>query len=212
MTAGGPSKYLFDRNNFDAGAIDPNALVVPTFSEEELEAARSQGFAEGLKQGQADAMASRAQTIAQHVGRLSTHIETLLKAEDARAQQFETELLSLTRTLFAQAFPLLNTRYGTEQIVDIILNTLRNLNESTDVVIEVSSTDLEEITDALRPLLNTHGDRIVIQPGIDLHEGDFRMKWKDGGALRDTQQLAQQIVTALSQSLAQDAQKDQTNT
>ena len=207
------NKYMFDLNNFDAGiGFDAENPPAPTFSEEELATAKQQGFNDGVKKGLADAAASRDQQVAQIVQKLGADISILLNAEAERARKFETELLTMVQALFIRAFPVLNHHFAQTQITATITEILQNLGENTSITIEISPTDLEEVSDRLRPLLSQHTGAVSILPQSDLDAGSFRLRWKDGGAIRDTQTLAEKITNELGLILAQTGQNGQTET
>ena len=212
MTANPPhnEKFLFDVNNFDGSSnFDPDDPTAAIYSENDLEAARKAAFAEGHAKGLADGQASRDQQIVALTEKLSTQIKTLINAERAREARFEQELITLARTIATQSFPILNEHFGLPQIVDTIAKILGGLGEGSVVVVEVAPLDQEELVARLRPLLARHPGDVTIMAQSDLEAGNFRLKWQDGGAIRDTNKLAQQLIDALGRALAEDAQKAQ---
>jgi flagellar assembly protein FliH len=213
MTAAGElQKYLFDRHNFDVGAIDPDHPPAPTFSEEDLAAAKATAFAEGHRQGLQDAQASRDQQLIEMTKKIATDLSILIKGEQIRNQQFETETLALAGTAYQKTFPLLNATFGLPQILATIKTTLTNLNRAPAVQIEVAPQDLDELSDRLKSFLNQHDTHITLITGSDLETGAFRMKWQDGGASRDPHHIAAQILTALGHTLAEPPQNPHTST
>ncbi len=206
-----PNKYLFDLNNFDSGVdFDPEHPPAPTFSEEEVAAARAAGFADGLKKGLADAQAGRDQQIVDLTRKISGDMHILLAAERGRQEQFEQDLISLVQDLYAKTFPILNAEYGLPQITETIKSVLSRIDDVASVVIEVSTEDLDDVSERLKPLIHQHTGQILMMPQSDLVPGSFRMKWKDGGAMRDTAQLAQELTEALAALLPAALKHEQT--
>lgn len=204
------NKFLFDVNNFDhAAGYDPDAPVVPTYSEDELAAAKAQSFTEGEAKGKADGLASRDQQVVALTQKLTTDISILLKAEADRSARFEQELMHLTRSMFLQAFPILNGHVGLEQIEHSIRTVLSSLEETSSIIIEVAPLDQDELSQRLKSFLAQHVGQVSILPQSELAPGSFRMRWKDGGAIRDIETLSARIVDALGRALAEVAQKDQ---
>lgn len=197
------NKYLFDRNNFDLGAdFDPDHPPAPTFSEEELATARAQGFADGVKKGLADAQASRDQQIVALTQKISADLKVLFAAEETRNTRFETELIALAQALFTRAFPILNEAIGQDQITAIITETLRELSSQASVTIETSTQDHDDLSQRLKPHLAAYDGQMLILPHQDLEPGSFRMKWQDGGALRDSAQVMNAMIEKLETVLA----------
>lgn len=204
------NKYLFDLNNFDTGAgANPEEPPPPMFSEEELAAARQAGFNEGLKKGLADGLASRDQQIVALTQKLTADMATLIGAEAARAKRFETELIELVTGSFTKMFPILNAHVGLSQIVDTISKILADTGDTSTVVIESAPTDYDDLHARLRPFLSQHEGQVTVLPQSDIEPGSFRMRWKDGGAIRDTRALSEQIIDAIGRTLAESAQKEQ---
>lgn len=198
------NKYLFDLHNFDSGiGFDPENPPVPTFSEEELAAARAAGFADGVKKGLADAQASRDQQMLDLTRRITTDLQVLMSGEQVRNTRFETELLSLVQALYQKTFPILNAEYGLPQMVATIQATLSSLKETSMVVIEIAPQDMEDLTDHLKSMMAQHVGQITILPQSDIEAGSFRIKWKDGGAVRNPQELAEKLSTAITATLAE---------
>src|SRR5687768_3701752 len=99
-------KFLFDRNNFDDGAINaPSKPVQTIFSLKEHEDAQKQAHAKGVQEGLAQAAASREDKIAAILKTMGANLSSLLTAEGARAAMYEAETLSLVRAIFAKLFP-----------------------------------------------------------------------------------------------------------
>lgn len=199
-----PNKYLFDRHNFDLGAdFDPDNPPAPMFSEDELAAARAAGFADGVQKGLSDAQSSRDQQIVALTQKLAADIKTLLAAEDARAEKFESELITLAQHILTQAFPILNDTLGADQIAQMVTDILHDLPSKAAIVVETSTNDHDDLSQRLKPHLTAHEGQILILPATDIAPGSFRMKWQDGGALRDTGAILTQLQSALASALAQ---------
>jgi flagellar biosynthesis/type III secretory pathway protein FliH len=204
------NKFLFDVNNFDhAAGYDPDAPVTPTYSEDDLAVGKSQAFAEGEKKGLADGLASRDQQIVALTQKLTTDIATLMSAEAGRASRFEQELIRLARAMFTQAFPILNDHFGWPQIEDSVKSVLGSLEESSSIIIEVSPQDQDELSTRLKGFLSQHVGQVSILPQSELAPGSFRMRWKDGGAIRDIETLKTMMIDALGRALAEPEQKKQ---
>lgn len=208
---GDMQKYLFDRHNFDVGAIDPDNPPPPTYNDADLTAARHDSFAKGQQKGLEDGKASRDQQILDLTRKMTAELATLTTNEADRAARFEHELMTLVVALYQKTFPILNTAYGIPQITATIKDTLGNLADQSTVQIEVAPQDLDEVSDRLKGFFATHDGQITLITGSDLETGQFRMKWQDGGAIRDPHALADQLTAALAQTLAEPPQNPHTS-
>lgn len=203
-------KYFFDLNNFDGNTapepVEDLPPPPPVFSEEELAAAQSASFEEGRAAGRKDEQQSRAQYIAAQVAELNTQILSLFLAEQIREKKFEQEVIHLCRALVTRLFPSLTVREGYAEIENIIERVISNQTAS-QIHIEVPKEDAEDIKTYLLSLKDIEPGRLHIT-GVDtLTKGSCRMKWQDGGALRDHDALIRSIFAELDEVLAPLPQK-----
>jgi flagellar assembly protein FliH len=203
-------KYFFDLNNFDGNSIpEPEEDLPPpppVFSEDELAAAKNISFEEGRAIGHEQEKQSRAQYIAAQISELNTQILSLILSEQMREKKFEQEVIHLCRALIGRAFPLLTSGNGYTEIENIILQVI-STQPKTKIHIEVPKEDAEDIKTYLLALKNIEADRLHIIGVDDLSQGSCRMKWQDGGAVRDHNALVNAILAELDEVLAPPAQK-----
>lgn len=202
MTQIDTKKFLFDHNNFDKSALLSAEEIAPTFSEAELEAAKRQAFEEGVRKGHADEHAMRAQFVAEQIQVLTARLTTLIDAEQAREKTFEHEAVHVAAAAFSSAFPVLNARFGIDNLIAIIRQNLRDADGLGQIIIEVPIEDLEDIRSALATPLRQFGDALSIEGLPGLSAGSCAIKWKDGGVVRDANALAKTITITLRDSLA----------
>lgn len=193
-------KFLFDLNSFDEPEpVDP-ADLIPTFSEEQLAAARAEGFTEGKAEGTRVAVQSREQLTANTLRAISESFTMLFAAEYDREKIYEQEAVRLTHETLRKIFPVLNSRFGRNEIEQVILSVLHSSARRASITIEVSTDDAQSI----ETLLASHwtdpetAPRYRILAQKDLHPGQCRLGWEDGGAVRDADALAQKVADALA--------------
>lgn len=203
-------KYFFDVNNFDRNvAPEPEEDLPPpppVFSEDELAAAQKISFEEGRVTGHQEEQQSRAQYIATQISELNTQILSLVLSEQMREKKFEQEVIHLCRALIGRAFPSLTARGGYAEIENIIAQVIATQPKS-QIHIEVPKDDVGDIKTYLLTLKDIEGDRLHIIGTDDLSKGSCRMKWQDGGALRDHDALLTAIFAELDGVLAPLPQK-----
>lgn len=196
-------KYMFDHHNFDAGAIDLDHPPAPTFTEEQLEAAKTAAFAEGHRKGLQDGQASRDQEVLGIISRMTRDLSALMTHEAERNAAFQLDAVRLVADLYQKTFPILNDQFALPQLMATIQTTLNTLDKSTVVQVEVAAQDLNDLADRLKPFLSTHEGQVTLVSGTALEPASFHMKWQHGGAMRDTNDLFQKLTTALQQTLAE---------
>ncbi|HNQ92429.1 MAG TPA: FliH/SctL family protein [Alphaproteobacteria bacterium] len=203
-------KYFFDANNFD----NPNARdrdedlppPPPVFSLEELGAAKDVSFELGREQGIEEARVSREQYIASQISGIHDQIRALLLAEQMREKKFEEDVLSLCRALLTRIFPSLAAAHSIDEILNVVRNILAQQDQAK-IIIEVPAADFAEISASLELLIESEQGRIQITQADDLEMGSCRMKWENGGALRDQGMLVDAVLKEIEDGLAPKAQK-----
>lgn len=221
-------KFLFDNNNFDLpdSTPEPEAYVEPPpiFTLEELGFARDDAFAKGQAAGLEEARNSREQYLAEQTEHIAQELKFLLGAEEYRAAVYEREVLALTETIFKSLFPHFTAQGGLEEVKAVISKVLTNQPEQSSIVIELPEEDIEAIEAYFRDQ-GLDADRVIFKPA-SISKGSCRLSWKDGGALRDHQIIADEIMKILQPNLpqkpvmaeeepaplAKEAEKDETET
>lgn len=183
-----------------AEAEEPPA---PTFSEEELAAARDAAFAEGKAAGLAEAEAAQTKRLAEAVEGLPPLFNQLGEQISANADAVRRETLGAALTVVRKLFPQLAEDHGLEEIRAVIDACLERLRDEPRVVIRCADADL----DALRPLIeqsaaqNGFDGKLVFLADERLANGDLRVEWADGGAERDQAELWREIDTVIARAL-----------
>lgn len=203
-------KYFFDINNFDQPTgpkIDPDLPPPPPlFTLEELGQAKDEAYAQGHAAGIEKEKQSRGHYIAAQVGELNNEIRGLILSEQMREKRFEREVIDLCRSLIIKLFPRLNDKHGLEEIEDVIARIVSH-SMTTRMIIEVPSTDLEEVTHHLSTLKDIKQEHLDVRGTEDLKAGSCRMKWENGGAVRDPETILARIMEELDDLLAPNPQK-----
>lgn len=188
-------RFFFDRNNFD----DPFANdedIEPTYSEEELKAAKEASFAEGKANGLEQAAKSREQKLALTMDRIAQNFKTIFSAENTREERYEEEVIRIITNLLATLFPMLNARYGLEELKSIIKNTLETHSEQTDILIEVSPDLTEDVEKSLEQAETFFHEkkRFCVQGNNQISDSDCKISWKDGGSVRQTHNMVESVI------------------
>jgi len=199
-------KFLFDTHNFDDEIEDEEIIAEepppPTFSEAELEQARSTALEEGRKAGLAEAEAAREKYIAGQLERIAGDFSTLLGAEKHRADLFEAEAVALAKLIFEKTFPALNETHGLDEIKAVIDRIATAQREAPEIIITVPPDDVSAIEDHLNTLPPLAGGTWQVEGDAAQSPGCCALRWKNGGAVRDITALREQIDEELQLLLA----------
>lgn len=197
-------KFKFDMHNFDEEVyVDPNQEEeppAPTFSEEELAAAKAEAFAQGKQEGITESKASIEQKISQLLENLTTQYRPFYDAENAREKIYEIESVKLCYAVCKKLFPLYEKKHGQEELKAAISQVLTKHQGQNKISITVNP----DAQSAIEEHLNTISQDVEFEVNAD-PELDFmscKLKWKDGGAVRHAKQQADEIFVYLEEALA----------
>ncbi|HMA15186.1 MAG: hypothetical protein ACM35H_06765 [Bacteroidota bacterium] len=206
-------KFLFD-NSFDkeqtakanaaaaaqAVAEEPPA---PTFSEEELTAARQAAFAEGKAAGVAEAEACHAARLAAAVELLPPQLAAIAQDMAAEADARRRDSLDAALTVIRKLFPQLARTHGLDEVHAVIEQCLERLRDEPRVVIRCADADLDALRERAEHATVRSGfeGKLVFLADERLASGDLRVEWADGGAERDQARLWQEIDTVIARAL-----------
>jgi len=193
-------KFLFDQNNFDLPETEPEPEVYieppPIFTLDDMGHARDEAYAKGVAAGLEQARISREQYLAEQVARVAQELKFLLGAEEYRAAVYEREAIALTDALFKTLLPYYTEREGTGEIRDVISKVLANLPDQPSIIIELPAEDAEQIETYFQSA-DIDLERITFKPNPALSRASCKMTWKEGGAMRDHQAIADSILNTL---------------
>ena len=200
-----PQKFLFDTNNFSEPDKDAEEeIIVPTFSEEELESAKRSSFEQGRAQGLKEAEESRGKFVSALLENVTVDLKSLFASEEERDKRYEYEAINLTMQIVKQLFPALNKKHGLDEIQAMLAEILDAQKEQPQIVIEVHPDYTQDIETQIHEIITSfHSTAIIDVTGKDdLGLADCRCSWKNGGARRNADALFKQIVTTLQEGLA----------
>ena len=203
-------KFLFDVNDFDdkdevVELEEPPPPPPPTFSEAELERARRDSLAKGREEAAAEAEASRERRVADLLQTISREFSTLFAAEDLRNAQYEAESVRLTLATLQRLVPAMNQKYGLSEIQRVITEVLESQREMAVIKMEVHPDYVETIHEHVKRVLkqaNISGN-CTVTGNQTLGPGDCRMNWENGGAIRESRAVAEDIERHMQVILAE---------
>ena len=197
MTDSKAVKYTFD-NDFE---IRPEDLEKSRSADtlQQVEAARAQGYSEGVEEGRRLALAD----IEAHTAQSMEHISNTLNVLQQDGQQLhelsegKSAVLSLLIAKKIAGHLIAENPAGL--IETVILEALRAANKENTLTIHVPNVMAATITERVDALKTTSvftGD-IVILPSAGLHGVDCRVEWTNGGLEHCQDDVVQKIDTII---------------
>ena len=183
--------------------------VVPTFSEEEVNAAREEGFTAGKEEGIREAAEATERDILAVMGQLGEKFSDLFKAKETADAVVLDSAISVAVGIARKIFPALNDKNALGEVERMVVKTLEHLLEEPFVTIYLNSgllAPFEERIEALKTQAGFKGE-VKITAGEDIAPGDCRIEWSGGGAKRDSAELWQKIDEIVERNLSGETQE-----
>lgn len=211
-------KFLFE-TSFDPAApqrapepeeiVEPEEPVEelpppPTFSEEELAAAREESFAAGHAAGVAEAEAATERLAARALDGIANRLPELFAAQERTNQVNAANAARVAAAMVRKLLPSMVETHGLAEIENLVIGTLQSQLDQPRIVVRLHP----ELADPLRARIDavaTAGGfdgRLVILPDTGIAPGDCRLEWTDGGAERDTAALIETVDELVETHLA----------
>lgn len=202
-------KYFFDQNIFDEDGniegeiIEEEEPPVPVFSEAELAAARRKAFEDGKAEATQAEKSSRAQHLANVLEQLSADFSSLFTQETAREKLYEREAVSLVQSVFEKLFPYYAEKTGFEELAEALKEVIETRSGQQKVLVCVAP-DVVEGVNAFLDKLRAHNPAVSFDVESDetLSGTACRLSWDHGGALHDTNAMAEEVLGILNDGLA----------
>ncbi|MCK6454546.1 MAG: hypothetical protein L6R19_27415 [Alphaproteobacteria bacterium] len=184
------TRFLFD-HDFAQEERDAAKPKQPTFSLDELEAARAMARAEGAEAGKAEAMASIERKTADTLIALGKQLAASAAAREAAMARIEAGAVELCAGLLRKLFPALQQQHGLGEIEGLLRQALRAMADEPRVVVRLNDTLLDALQPRVDALSKSSGfaGRVVLVGDEMVAPGDCAIEWADGGAERLGDQL-----------------------
>lgn len=170
----------------------------PSFTADDLTAARSDGFAKGEAAGRRAAMADAEADAQAALAAIALHLGEAAEAAQAVADAAAEAVTRMVLAGLGAAFPRFSARFGPAEVEALVQRLLPALQNEPRAAIHVSAAALDGVQAALAALDTDRRERIRLAPDERLAAGDVRITWEAGEATRDGARLWQEIEAILA--------------
>lgn len=180
---------------------DPSVAEKPDIAPitpQELEAARENAYAEGLKQGLAQAAADRAEVTRQMLDAISRHLQNAKEEAGRVADESARTLAQLLLGVLGTMLPATCAHHGEAEARAVVQTVLPALVREPQVVVRVSPLVADAVSAELENLDSEVAGSVSLVPAESIPPGDVRISWTDGQAIRDTQAIWKNIADTLA--------------
>ncbi len=173
----------------------------PSFSEDELEAARQESLINGRDQGRKEAAQAIEQACTNSLDVISGQLDQLARQLDGRLERIERDSLLAALTVVRKLFPALARREELSEIEAVLKDCLQRLHDEPRIVVRSSEAMLEILRPRIEKISNETGfeGRLVLLSDTEFRSSDVKVEWADGGAERNTARMWAKIEARFSQ-------------
>lgn len=179
--------------------------AAPTFSEEELQAAKAEGFEQGKEEGIREAATATEQRILETLNTLSQQTQKIFQEMDGVNTTATQNAMSIGASIVKKLFPHLNQRQATNEVEGLIQTTIQQVINEPEIRIRVNSGLYEAINERFLPIISKmgHDNKMKLISDNEMPEGNCQIEWESGGASRDATSMWREIDDILQRNLGE---------
>lgn len=202
-------KFMFETNFDDAPEAESTVpepeqpeeeepepeIIVPTFSEQDLNTAREDGFTAGKQEGQQETSVSVEARIAETLAAIDTKCADLFQTQENDSDELSRAAVSMSMEVARKIVPSLAEDTALNEIEQIIRSVFEKIVEEPHVTINVHPELAGDLGGRIESMSKsrTYEGNIHVQPDESIATGDCRLEWSNGGTERDTAALWRDI-------------------
>jgi flagellar assembly protein FliH len=205
------TKFLFD-TVFDTGEeneqpesadeIEPEEEA-PTFSEEDVNQARSEGFAAGREEGIRESANATECRIMETVAMIAERLSELFRVQEEASAAAAQNAISVATAVTRKVFPDLARRNALGEVDLVLRDVMDKVADEPRVVMHVNDQLYEPLTQRIATLAGHHGfqGQVLLRADAEIPPGDCRLEWSNGGCDRDAAGLWREIDAIIARNL-----------
>lgn len=197
-----PAKFTFD---LDLGRnAEKGSLMTESALAKKLEAARREGYAAGLADGEKTAIAKANKQLLAAADSIGNQAAALVAGMDDLGRHATGEAVLLAAAIGRKLAGALIDREPTAELGALIAECMSSLNGVPHLVIRCAPNLADAVRDIATARMQTSGfsGRLVVLGDPDIPAGDARLEWADGGVVRSAAQIDAEIDARIADYFA----------
>lgn len=179
-------KYLFDN---DFARPDAGRAKRAAFTQEQIDAARAEGFEEGRRAGEDAMRAAEERRIADALETMAGQVGLLVQSRAEDQSELARESAQVALAICRKILPTLAARNALTEIEGLIVRCLADLRDEPRVVVRVADSRVEALQARFERMTATFDGKLVLLGDDELAESDCAVLWADGGSERNLSRL-----------------------
>jgi flagellar assembly protein FliH len=180
-----PAKFLFDHDFAAKAEVKP--AIPLALHEANLVDADAAGYRRGYAAAKAEILAEAEQRTAAALERITAALESLMRGLSGVEAMLETEAVDVAVAVGKKLAAALIGREPLAEISALAMDCFRHLVTAPHVVVRVNDAQHASVGKPIEEMVRARGlaSHLVVLAEPDIHTGDCRIEWADGGVNRD---------------------------
>ena len=170
-------------------------IVAPTYSEDDLEAARQAGFNAGKENGIKETLAGIENIIAQTLDSIVIEMSELSQRQTEFNEQIKIETILLINSVNRKLFPLMNESCNLDETIRFSEEVLPQLLTEPRITIHVPVEIADTVQQRIQQFLHekNYSGELSVRGDVEMSTGICKIEWSSGSAERNTEMLLSEI-------------------
>ena len=205
-------KFIFetDFDNYQPPEPKPEEIVendepvqeaAPTFSEEELHAAREEAHAAGKQEGVKEAADAIDLKIASALTVIEGNISELFRRQEEANETTLKSAISVAATVARKLFPSLNQINALGEVESLVVAAMEKVMDDSKVTVHVNEELKPGLEQRIETLIKSSEGKLTVLGDAGMTPGDCRIEWNEGGAERNTGAMWKDIDLIIEQNI-----------
>ncbi len=196
-------RFLFDQE-FDRAGRTVARGTVESFSEDDLEAARAQAYAEGQQAAEQAAQASIDASISAVLSDIASQLRDTQASTLSMIETQRREAVEVAVAIGERLAEQLLSAHPRAELEAMITECVTRMADEPRLVIRASEPVVEQLRDRMDAIAQATGfeGHLVLIHEDSMGDQDCRVEWADGGASRDHAATEAEVDAAVASYLA----------
>lgn len=210
MTAARKFMFETDFDNYQPPEPKPEELseedepvqeAAPTYSVEELAAAREEAHATGRQEGTNEAADAIDLKIASTLAAIEGSFSELFRSQEEANETTLKSAISVAVTIARKLFPSLNQKNALGEVENVVVTAMDMVMDETKVTIHVNEDLKSGLEQRIESLIKSCEGKLTVRGDAGMAPGDCRIEWNEGGAERNTDAMWKDIDLIIEKNI-----------
>lgn len=182
---------------------EPETPPEPSFSLQDLEAARDEAYVAGHTAALQEAEAATERLASESLHFIAQGLRQLAGTIDQPYQRLEPMAVEVAVAICRRLLPMMAFQHGTGEIEALVRQILPTIIEQPRIVVRVHPALADMVRQGMVPVVADTGfeGRLLIMEDAGIQPGDTRIEWADGGIERDTPRTWAEILQVIDRNV-----------